>query len=129
MCFIAAPATGVTHNAASLLVLQWPDRAHPVHWTSQRTAHGVSSIAVELFSHAPIQSLTMLITVCCLASQNPLCPYCACLVLVCVGGKHSMGFESHCDDQETEAHYSNAHLIAQEKRFYLHQPRKTSNSD
>lgn len=71
----------------------------------------------------------MLITVCCLASQHPLSPYCACLVLVCVGGKHSMGFESHCDDQETEAHYSNAHLIAQEKRFYLHQPRKTSNSD
>lgn len=54
-----------------------------------------------------------------------------CMLGVCVyvGERHSTGFESHCDDQETEAHYSNAHLIAKEKRFYLHQPRKTSNSD
>lgn len=63
----------------------------------------------------------MLITACCLTSQQLLGPKCA--------WKQSSGFEARCDEQQTEAHYSNAHLIAKQRRSYLQHPRKTSNSD
>lgn len=79
-CFIAASATVITHNAASLLVVQGQTgHRHTVLWIAHRTAqaYGVSAIALEFLSYTPVLRLPLLITDCCLVSQRPLFPQCA----------------------------------------------------
>lgn len=90
------------------------------------TSLWVSSIALELFSRTPVRPL--FITGCCLASQRLLCPPSPRKVDLHVAKTCCLGRERHCDDQATEAHSSNAHLVAKERSlsFWSYTVTKTS---
>lgn len=116
-CLIAASASVITHSAASLLVVQWPDRSRPAHWT----AHGTERHKSMGQLHRP----GALLTHSCQAAivhywllsglTAPSLPPSPRKVDLHVAKTCCLGRERHCDDQVTEAHSSNAHLVANER--------------
>lgn len=113
-CFPAASAATVTHNAASQLVVQRPDGAHPVHSTARtitrvyqlRRHRALLTRSCPEAARAHYRLLSGLT-----ATPLPSAQRAA------AGAKHSSGRERRCNDQSTEAYHSNAHPTGQERRF------------
>lgn len=115
----------VTHNAASLLVVRWLDRARPVLWVSTLNSTslwwGQLRCPGALLTHSCPEAASAHYWLLSGITAPPL-PWVCVSVWVCVQLKKkrkkcSLGRKRYCDDQVTDAHDSNVHLIAKERRF------------